>query len=42
MKSVDMKVEHPYITCKQGVCGGRPIIEDTRTPVRSIVTYHKM
>jgi len=33
------KIKHPYITCKEGVCGGEPIIEGTRTPVRSIVVY---
>jgi uncharacterized protein (DUF433 family) len=42
MKSATMKVGHLYITRKPGVCNGRPIIAGTRTPVKSIVTYHKM
>ena len=33
---------HPYIVRVEGICGGRPIIIGTRTPVRSIVGYHKM
>jgi uncharacterized protein (DUF433 family) len=33
---------HPYIVRVEGICGGRPIIVGTRTPVRSIVGYHKM
>lgn len=36
------KTEHPHITHAEGICGGRPIIKDTRTPVRAIVEYHKM
>jgi uncharacterized protein (DUF433 family) len=33
---------HPFIVRAKGICGGRPIIVGTRTPVRSIVGYHKM
>lgn len=33
---------HPFIVRVEGICGGRPIIVGTRTPVRSIVGYHKM
>lgn len=36
------KTIHPYITRKKGVQGGKPIISGTRTPVRSVVFYHKM
>lgn len=36
------KVEHAYIEREQGVQGGRPIIKSTRTPVKSIVIYHRM
>lgn len=36
------KVEHAYIEREQGVQGGRPIIKGTRTPVKSIVIYHRM
>ena len=31
-----------YITRVPEVCGGRPIIAGTRTPVKSIVGYYKM
>lgn len=34
--------EYRYITCAPGVCGGRPIIKDTRTPVKAIVGYYKL
>lgn len=23
---------HPYVECKQGVCGGRPVLKGTRFP----------
>lgn len=36
------KVEHAYIEREQGVQGGRPVIKGTRTPVKSIVIYHRM
>ncbi|RKY68040.1 MAG: DUF433 domain-containing protein [Candidatus Latescibacterota bacterium] len=32
-------VKHPYITRKEGVCGGEPIIGGTRISVRCIVEY---
>jgi len=28
---------HPYVERKKGVCGGRPVIKETRFPVSSIV-----
>ena len=31
-----------YITHDPAVCGGRPIIRGTRTPVKSIVGYYKL
>ncbi len=34
--------EYRYITRVPGVCGGRPIIKGTRTPVKTIVGYYKM
>ncbi len=37
-----IKVIHPYISQREGVQGGRPIVVGTRTMVRSIVAYHKM
>lgn len=37
------KNNHPYITRKEGVCGGKPIIEGTRIRVQDIVIeYHQM
>ena len=35
------RIEHPYITRREEVCGGDPIIRGTRTPVRSIVGYYR-
>ena len=37
-----VKIVHPYVTQKEGVQGGKPVITGTRTPVVSIVFYHKM
>lgn len=37
-----VKTIHPYVTQKEGIQGGEPVIIGTRTPVRSIVFYHKM
>jgi uncharacterized protein (DUF433 family) len=34
-----MKVPHPHITSNPQICGGSPIIEGTRFPVRSVVSY---
>ena len=34
-----MKVAHPHITSNPQICGGSPIIEGTRFPVRSVVSY---
>ena len=36
------KIEHAYIETVQEVQGGRPVIKGTRTPVRSIVVYHRL
>lgn len=36
------KVEHAYIERVPCIHGGRPVIKGTRTPVRSIVLYHRM
>jgi uncharacterized protein (DUF433 family) len=35
------KVEHPYVTSVEHICGGKPIIRGTRTSVQSIVEYIK-
>ena len=34
--------EHPYVVKTAGVCGGRPIIKGTRTPVQAIVEYYRL
>jgi len=34
--------QYRYITQVSGVCGGRPIIKGTRTPVKAIVGYYKL
>ena len=36
------RTQHAHITRKIGICGGEPILDGTRTPVRSIVLYYKM
>lgn len=41
-RPVIIPTNHPFIVWVEGICGGRPIIVGTRTPVRSIVGYHKM
>jgi uncharacterized protein (DUF433 family) len=41
-RTVVTPTNHPFIVWVEGICGGRPIIVGTRTPVRSIVGYHKM
>lgn len=33
--------KHPYITQKEGVCGGRPIIAGTRIPVSCVIECYK-
>ena len=33
------KIAHPHITSDPKICGGSPIISDTRFPVRSVVAY---
>lgn len=35
-------VVHPHVTQVEGILGGKPVISGTRTPVRSIVAYHRM
>jgi len=33
------RVEHPHVTSRDGVCGGRPVIAGSRFTVRSVVGY---
>jgi uncharacterized protein (DUF433 family) len=42
LMSVPVITEYRYIARIPGVCGGRPIIKGTRTPVKAIVGYYKM
>lgn len=37
-----LATEHPYIVKTAGVCGGRPMIKGTRTPVQAIVEYDRL
>lgn len=32
---------HPYITNRKGVCGGRSVIRGTRIPVWSLIQWYK-
>ncbi len=33
---------HPHVTHIPGVCGGRPVVQGTRIPVKVLVGYHRM
>ena len=35
------EVAHPYVECRPGVQGGRPVIKGSRFPVSSIVQNHR-
>jgi uncharacterized protein (DUF433 family) len=37
-----MKVVHPYIEVKEGVCGGTSVVKGTRIPVWAIIDYYKL
>jgi len=39
MASSVSQVSHPYVTRHPKLCGGSPIVVDTKFPVRSIVHY---
>ncbi len=34
--------DHPYVSQTPGICGGRPVIEGTRIPVKTLVRYYRM
>ena len=36
-----IEIVHPYVECRAGVHGGRPVIKGTRFPVSSIVQNHR-
>lgn len=40
--SVSTTTEYHYVIRMADICGGRPIIRGTRTPVKAIVGYYKM
>ena len=40
--SAPVITEYRYITRVPGVCGGRPVIKGTRTPVKAIIGYYKL
>jgi uncharacterized protein (DUF433 family) len=40
--STPVITEYRYITSVPEICGGRPIIKGTRTPVKTIVGYYKL
>ena len=39
---MSIKVIHPYITSKEDIGGGKPIIAGTRTRVSNIVAYYRL
>ena len=40
--TVPVITEYRYITRVPEICGGRPIIKGTRTPVKTIVGYYRL
>ena len=40
--TIPVSTDYRYIDRVPNICGGRPIIKGTRTPIKSIVGYHKM
>ena len=43
MTTATKKIKHPYITRKNGTCGGKPIIEGTRIKASQIaIEYERM
>lgn len=42
MGLVAQKTSYPYIISDPGIAGGAPVIEGTRTTVRSIAGYYQM
>ena len=39
---MEAKVLHPYITFRDDIGGGKPIIKGTRTRVSNIIAYYKL
>ncbi len=42
MDKMKIRVEHPYIGMKEGVCSGSAAVKGTRIPVWSIIGYYKI
>jgi len=40
--AIRIRTEYRYVHRVPGVCGGRPVIRGTRTPVKAVVGYYKM
>jgi uncharacterized protein (DUF433 family) len=34
--------DHPHISHTPDVCGGRPVVQGTRIPVKALAGYHRM
>ncbi|NWF98854.1 MAG: DUF433 domain-containing protein [Nitrospirae bacterium] len=39
---METKILHPYITFRDDIGGGKPIIKGTRTRVSNIIAYYKL
>jgi len=39
---ISVTTTYRYIVREPGVCGGRPVIKGSRTPVQTIVGYYKL
>ena len=40
--SAAVLTEYRYVTQIPGICGGRPIVRGTRTPIKAIVGYYRL
>ena len=38
----DATTDHPHVIQTLDVCGGRPVVRETRIPVKVLVRYHQM
>jgi len=38
----ETKTDHPYITKTPGICGGRPVVQGTRIPVKVLVNHYRL
>jgi type III restriction enzyme len=41
MTTATLKNNHPYVTTNKNICGGKPIIRNTRIPVWSLIQWYK-